>query len=76
MKRSLGAQRTREWRGARTQMEAATLIGIDLYHYSKIERGAKKPGRALSVIFRDVAGVDPADWDRAPEPDVSTQAAG
>jgi hypothetical protein len=45
-------------------MEAAGLLGIDLYRYSKIERGAHKPGRILAVRYRDIAGVDPSDWDR------------
>lgn len=44
-------------------MAAASQVEIDLYHYSKIERGVKSPGRTLSVRFRDQAGIDPGDWD-------------
>lgn len=44
-------------------MEAASRVGIDLFHFSKIERGAKNPGRTLSVKIRDLTGIDPGEWD-------------
>lgn len=42
-------------------MQAAAQVDIDLFHYSKIERG-KNIGLRLALRFREVAGIDPGDW--------------
>lgn len=63
MKQSLGCTGLRSWRLSQglTQMQAAAKVDIDLFHYSKIERG-KNIGLRLALKFRDVAGIDPGDW--------------
>lgn len=61
--KTLGSTILRSWRLSQgmTQMQAAAKVDIDLFHYSKIERG-KNIGLRLALKFRDVAGIDPGDW--------------
>jgi hypothetical protein len=48
--------------------QAAGKIGIDFTYLTKIERGARKPGRVVAVkIEGATAGAVPvASWDQAP----------
>ncbi len=63
--RSLGAAALRAWREREgmTQFQAAGRIGIDFTYLTRIERGARKPGRVIAVKLEEVAGIPVADWD-------------
>ena len=66
---SIGATGLRAWRdevAKLTQTTAANAVGIDPTYYAKIERGARKPGRAVAVAIERATGgaVGVADWDR------------
>lgn len=70
MPKTTGALRWVTWRKANglTQAAAAYRLGVDPWYIAKIEQGRRKPGRGISVRMRDLAGIDPAEWDRMPEP--------
>lgn len=72
MRYSLGQKLLRRWRVGKvpkmTQMTAAGLVGIDLFHYAKIETGKCGVGLRLALKFQEVAGIEPRDWT-LPAPD-------
>ncbi len=48
----------------RTQNGAAELVGCDTGNFSKILRGDRLPGRALSVALRLYFGTEPEWFDQ------------
>lgn len=53
----------RAWRGERSLRTAGDLLGCDPSYVSYLERGERKPGRALASRIRDAAGIAPEAWD-------------
>ena len=64
------AARVKEWvaeKPDRTQNAAAALVECDTGNFSKILRGERLPGRALSVALRTHFGTEPEWFDEAAE---------
>lgn len=56
-----GSKLLTEWRGERSQQDAADLIGIDLARYNAFEKERARPGLDWAVKIEDVtAGSVPA----------------
>lgn len=49
----------KEWRGERTQDEAASLLGVSAMTYSRWERGVHLPRKSQRSIIREKTGVAP-----------------
>lgn len=77
--RSVGAELAKQWREREglSQADAAVKLSeiaeaagfdvkLDAWYLSKLERGARKPGRALAALFVRAAGIPTEDWDRTP----------
>lgn len=47
----------KEWRGERTQDEAAKLLGVNAMTYSRWERGVHLPRRSKWPAIKDKTGV-------------------
>lgn len=47
----------KEWRGDRTQDEAAKLLGVNAMTYSRWERGKHLPRRSQWPVIKDKTGI-------------------
>ncbi len=49
----------KEWRGDRTQQEAATLLETDAMTYSRWERGLHLPRKSKWPVIKEKTGIPP-----------------
>lgn len=57
------AERLKEWRGLRSQREAAALLSMHSNFYNDYEHGRRSsPSRELAIRFRDVCGIPVDAW--------------
>jgi len=47
----------KEWRGERTQDEAARLLGVNAMTYSRWERGVHLPRRSMWPVIKEKTGL-------------------
>lgn len=50
----------REWRGKRTQIEAAKLLGVNAMTYSRWELGLHLPRKSNWPVIQRETGIEPA----------------
>lgn len=57
-----GPDKLRAWRGERTQVEAAQIIGCNPSFISQLETAKNQPSIDWAIVIEHHTGIPPRDW--------------